>query len=208
MDVSRRLRIILGVLGAILIAGVAVYFAFAAGGGTPAKAEPQKGVAVGFWVSGSASIADAHKQVDAHFGMTTQLPRNVPPGLALKAIWLQPSPPSDTLQAEVLDYYPKNFVPPTAAGQTIPRDEPHIQVTARNHEGTDGDPSTPLDLGLPGYTAVVNTLSPAARQAVGNGTGGVYFISGHGLSWTVEVWPSSSPSQADLMAFLRGIPPK
>ena len=207
MSISKRFRIVFGAFGCVAIAAVAAYFAFAAGGGTSAKAEPQKGVAVGFWVSGSASIADAHKQVDAHFGLATQLPRNVPPGFALKAIWLAPYPPASRLQEERLDYYPTSFVPP-AAGQTIAHNEPHIQVQARNEEGTEGGPTTPIDLGLPGYTAVAKTLSPAERQAAGSGTGGVYLISGHGRSWEIVVWPSSSPSQADLMAFLRGIPPK
>jgi len=207
MRVGKRLRIILGALVAIAAGGVAAYFAFAAGGGTSAKAEPQRGVAVGFWVSGSASIADAHKQVDAHFGMTTQLPSNVPPGFALKAISLAPHSPGGTLKEETLDYYQERFAPP-AAGQTIARDEPHIQVRARNMEGTEGGPTTPIDLGLPGYTAVAKTLSPAERQAAGSGTGGVYLISGNGRSWEIVVWPSSPPSEADLLRFLKGIPPK
>ena len=166
------------------------------------------GAHVGGWITSTYTVAEAHKDVDQYFGMTTQLPRNVPPSLALKAISIIPVPNS-VLQRETLDYYPKAFVPPTAAGQSIPANESHIQVEAFSHEGEEtGRTPTVLDLGTTGYTITRESLSPTEQQAAGGGTAGLYTISGHGRSWSVEVWPSSPPSQADMMAFLKGIPPQ
>ena len=165
------------------------------------------GAHVGGWITSTYTVGEAHRDVDQYFGIPTQLPRNVPPGLALKAISML-VPLGGKLRQEVYDYYPKDFVPPTAPGQGIPENMPHIQVQAANYAGTIGNQTTPLDLGLPGYTLEVGVLSPTQRAANPAGTAEDYFLTGHGLQWTIAVWPASPPSQADIMAFLKGIPPQ
>ncbi|MGH2634464.1 MAG: hypothetical protein ACRDG3_13745 [Tepidiformaceae bacterium] len=196
-------------LGTIAVAGAAACSSSSAP--PPPSVTPSgvgSGAHVGGWITKSYTVDQAHKEVDQYFGQTTQLPRDVPPGLVLKAIWLMPPPSPGVLQIERLDYYPKDFVPPTAVGQAIPPNEPHIQVEAFNHKGSEGGQTTPLDLGLAGYTVLARAPSPTAQDATPGDAGGAYHISGHGLSWEVVVWPSSPPSQADLMKFLRGIPPQ
>ena len=198
-------------LGLLAIGAVALLAAAACSSSSsapPVSVTPSgvgSGAHVGGWITGSYTVAEAHRDVDQYFGSTTQLPRNVPPGLALKAIWML-VPLGGNVRQEVYDYYPKDFVPPTALGQAIPANEPHVQVQAANSAGTIGNQTTPLDLGLPGYTAEVGVLSPSQRAANPAGTAEDYFLTGHGLQWTIAVWPSSPPSQADLMAFLKGIP--
>lgn len=162
---------------------------------------------IGGWITATYTVAEAHRDVDQYFGSTTQLPRNVPPGLALKAIWMI-IPPGGSLRQEVYDYYPNDMVPPTAPGQSPPEDAPHIQVQAGNLPGSIGNQTTPLNLGVPGYTFAAGVLSPGERAAAGSGTGGLYFIIGKSHMWTITVWPTGSPSHADLMAFLKGIPPQ
>jgi len=158
----------------------------------------------GFWVSDTASIKDAVKQVDSKTGLQTHVPSNVPPGFALKSVSEARTPPTDPNKREVLDYYSTTFTP--SASGAISATEPHIQVTELPVVATEGRPGTPIDLGLPGYSAISVNLSPAERAAAGSG--GIYEITGKGHTWNVMVFAPAAPSQADLMAFLKGIPPQ
>lgn len=158
----------------------------------------------GFWVSGAASIKDAVEQVDAKTGMQTHAPDAVPPGFALKSVSEGRTAPTDPNKREVLDYYSTSFTPP-ASGAVSPS-EPHIQVVELPVVATEGRPTTPVDIGLPGYSAISVNLTAAEKAQVG--AGGIYELTGKGRTWNVMVFAPSAPSQADLIAFLKGIPPQ
>jgi len=158
----------------------------------------------GFWVSDAASIEDAVKQVDAKTGLQTHVPSNVPPGFALNSVSEARTPPTDPNKREVLDYYSTTFTPSPSG--TISATEPHIQITELPVLATEERPGTAVDLGLPGCSAISVNLSAAEKAAAGSG--GIFEITCKGRTWNVTVFAPSAPSQADLMAFLKGIPPQ
>jgi hypothetical protein len=160
------------------------------------------GSTFGFWVSDAASIKDAVKQVDAKTGLQTHVPSNVPPGFALKSVSEARTPPNDPNKREVLDYYSSSFTPSASGAVNVT--EPHIQVTELPVVATEERPSTALDLGLAGCSAISVNQS-AAEKAVA-GSGGIFEVTCKGHTWNITVFAPSAPSQADLMAFLKGIP--
>ncbi|HXU24234.1 MAG TPA: hypothetical protein VN697_09415, partial [Tepidiformaceae bacterium] len=168
----------------LLALGAVALMAAGCSGAAPSPAStavPMGGNTFGFWVFDAASIKDAVKQVDARTGMQTRVPSNVPPGFALKSVSEGRTAPADPNKREVLDYYSTSFTPPVSGA--ISTTEPHIQVTELPVVATEERPSTAVDLGLPGCSAISVNLS-AAEKAVA-GSGGIFEITCKGRTWNV-----------------------
>jgi hypothetical protein len=198
---SRVGRSLIGLTAVIAVVASVALFGVLAGGDSPAKAEPQKDVPFGFWVSDSASIGDALRQVGARAGFVPEAPPAGPAGFELRSVAMRGAATVDPLRTIVLDYFGKGFAPPTAG--PVDANVPHIQVAIMNAEATEGRPSTAIDLGVAGYTAITVDLSASESAAAGHG--GIYVISGHGRSWTVTVFAPGAPKRDALLPFFRAL---